>query len=98
MHCLFRISLNYSLIFGTYRDRKGYIILSCKGGIISDVCTLHTQYPNRFRDSWAPLSIAIGTFFRRFFLSHGLIQRLFIFTPVWGVGGKTPGIRENVLS
>lgn len=45
-----------------------------------------------------PHSMAIGTFFRRFFLSHGLIQRLFIFTPVWGVGGKTPGIGENVLS
>lgn len=41
------------------------------------------------------LSMAIGTFFRRFFLSHGLIQRLFIFIPVWGVGGKTPGIGET---
>lgn len=89
------------LIFGTCTFEssrsQGYNQISVKGGIISD---MHAKSCEILivSEILRPLSMAIGTFFRRFFLSHGLIQRLFIFTPVWGVGGKTPGIGENVLS
>lgn len=84
------------LIFGTCTFEssrsQGYNQISVKGGIISD---MHAKSCKILIVSaiLRPLSMAIGTF-----LSHGLIQRLFIFIPVWGVGGKTPGIGENVLS
>lgn len=65
---------------------------------LSQTYVLYTRNILIVSEFLGPLSVANRTFFRRFFLSHGLIQRLFIFTHMWGVGGKTPGIGENILS